>query len=156
MFYPGAKTAKLRELVYTGTLDSKLRDAGGIIILVGTNNLKLDTPHDIAFNLLTYAQLFKTKFRHLEVCISTLLPRVDKRPLNAKVPVVNEILKKNAPKFQIQIFDLAKSFLKAGRPKEHFIWHTDGLHLSHIGIKKLKHSLNNQIYLLRQRKGLVI
>lgn len=67
---------------------------------------------------------------------------------------MNNILQKNAKKFQIQILDLGKTFLRAGRPKETFHWHTDGLHLSQVGIKKLKATLNNEIHLLKAKQSM--
>ena len=144
--YRGARVEKLKELVYSGDLDYEFERSRGLLVLIGTNNLKFDTPGEIVFKILTFVQLIKTKFRHLEIHISTLLPRIDKAVLNAKIPVINDLLKERAKKFNFSIADLGSTFYKKKNLKEPWHWKDDGLHLSDVGLRKVKESINNYIY----------
>ena len=144
--YRGAKVEKLRDIVYSGELDEVLAASSGLLCLIGTNNLKKHTPQQIAFNILKYVLLIKTKFRHLDIHISTLLPRIDKAVLNAKIPIINDLLKKEAPKFNFQVADLGSTLVRKGCLKEEWHWQGDGLHLSEVGLRKIKESINNYLY----------
>ena len=149
--YRGAKIDKLRKLVYSNELDKRLSEASGVICLIGTNNLELDTPGDIVHGLLKFAQLIRAKFRHLSIHISTLIPRVDEKVLLAKIPVVNNKLREKAGDFGFEILDLEKTFVKGGCLRDRDHWAKDGLHLTSLGLKKVQQTINNYIHRYNRR-----
>ena len=48
--------------------------------------------------------------------------------------------------FEFGIADLGKTFTKRKLPREYYHWAIEGLHLSRLGLRKLKESINNYIH----------
>ena len=118
-----------------------------MIILLGTNLLDTDSNHQIANQLETTAQIVQSRYRHLQIHIGTLLPRIhaNQIQLNAKIPIVNKLIKKAAKRNNFHICDLNQALTKGGKPKAGNNWNSGGLHLTQIGNLKCKHFLTNYI-----------
>ena len=134
--FPGATTDKVKRKIFEGELDSFYSDTWCICVAVGTNNIETETPQKIVQELIKIIQILKCHQRNKVFAITSIIPRRDDIPRQAKVPIVNEILKK---KCKILGFDfvntyktLAKSKFKLKDPDH---WYRDNLHLSAKGKK---------------------
>ena len=141
--YGGAKPQKLINAVIYGKLEEDFKAAKHLIILLGTNLLEEETNAKVINEILLAAQVVKTAYRQLTIHVGTLLPRVGVYEIlqNAKIPIINQLLKKKAKKFGINICDINKALTKGGLPKGRENWNNGGLHLTKIGNTKCTHYL---------------
>ena len=145
--FKGAKLQHFKDLILQGEIE----DAQFTIIAVGTNNLQSLSPIKLTETLILIVQLFQAKFREKLIFVATLLPRKDHFDLDNKVQIVNVRLKYKAPKIQIGIFDIGKSFLHKQKSLDASFYHTDGLHLSDKGLRRYQQCLNNFVYEVKSK-----
>lgn len=105
-----------------------------VYIMVGTNNLLINTDEEIVRGILEVADLVRWKQPQAEVYVVKILPR---RNFEKRIQRLNDLLEKECiNKNQVNLVDFSYPLLdKDGFIREKYF--RDGLHPNHIGYEKL-------------------
>ena len=127
-----------------------------IIIFLGDNDVCEDDSAEVtAWRLLSFASLIKRKYKVASVTLHQLLPRYpgargNYAAYNLTAGKVNEIINANCKDFGLFFLDSGFKFPggdKNGDSKSYYdriaSFKEDGIHLSFLGNKKLKKSINH-------------
>jgi len=117
--------------VYHGELDGF--NAERILVMIGTNNLHLNTDSEIREGLSLLVRAIKVRQPEAEIVLMGLLPRRDYEP---RIKLLNNDLAKIASNQQVKFTDLGHVFLKeTGLVNETYF--SDGLHPNKAGYEEL-------------------
>ena len=152
IFARGLTTDRLIHRIGRGDYDQDIRNCRGIIVLLGTNNLREDKPEKIVEDLSQIRALLTSKNRSITVTLSTLVPRKDEWEEKAKL--TSNLLSAKAKTKNWTISQTHKTFLKKKnqfKPLNHpdfqkkELLDPDLYHLSHYGETLLKNYIINYI-----------
>lgn len=117
--------------VYHGELDGF--DAEKIMVMIGTNNLHLNTDAEIKEGLELLVAAIKTRQPKSEIVLMGLLPR---RGYEPRIKLLNQGLASIASNQQVSFADLGHVFLQKDDMVNESLF-SDGLHPNHAGYKEL-------------------
>ena len=135
--FPGIDCAALSEEIVNGHLDSVLRNASLIIVLVGTNDIPCNFPRKVAIRVVSIGTLIQARFRGARVALSGILPRPEDKGLySLAIKQTNKLIEEFCVGTNLVNLRRYKAFLSHNQPTLHH-FSIDGLHLSEPGITTL-------------------
>lgn len=126
--------------VYNGALDGY--NAKRVILMIGTNNIGLDSNEDIAVGIGMLLDIIKQRQPSADITLIGILPR--KNQLD-KVLAVNPLLAKIAKDKSVKFLELSSMFMKDSKSIDESCFMSDGLHLNQTGYRKLSSALKNSL-----------
>ncbi|MFK7920884.1 MAG: SGNH/GDSL hydrolase family protein [Bacteroidia bacterium] len=121
--------------VYHGELDGF--DAERIILMIGTNNLHLNTDEEIIAGLDLLIEAIKVRQPHAEIVLIGLLPRRDQE---SRLAELNLAISRLAGNSDVAFADLGEAFLKEDQSIKEDLF-SDGLHPNAAGYLRLREAL---------------
>lgn len=112
-----------------------------IILLIGTNNLGVNKPEDIAKGVKAILDKLSDRFPRAHIILFGVFPRQDNFD-HLSIELNNFILKFD-DKEKIHFFDIRQSFIKEGKPDSSL--YADNVHLNESGYRKWADTLIPEI-----------
>ncbi len=117
--------------IYHGELDSI--SPKHIVLMIGTNNLQLNTNDEIATGLQFLIEAIKTKQPNARILLMGILPR---RDTEERIVQLNKMLANVAKQSKVNYADAGDLFVKKDKKIDESIF-LDGLHPNAVGYEKL-------------------
>lgn len=116
-------------------------DPKQVVVMIGTNNLELDTPEQVLAGIDAICRRIHTKLPATRILVLGILPRKDQSLLKADLDKVNYLLQTRLhPRTYIDVLDLGNKFRNAdGMPNGDLF--TDPVHLNQAGYAILADNL---------------
>ena len=135
-FISGGRAEYIERVVEENWYHDILDQSDHIILAFGTNNIWNTKPYQIKNLLLYGAELMQTKYVTAKIYLATIPRRWDREIRDKKVGETNLLIRKSVHKYNIGLFDIAKTFEIEGKKKPRSVyWGRDGLHLNWRGAR---------------------
>ncbi len=121
--------------VYHGELDGF--NTGQVLVMIGTNNLHLNTDEEIITGLRLLMQAIKVRQPDAEIVLMGILPRRDQEE---RIEDLNELIKGLADELSIKYDYIGDIFLKENKKIDESLF-SDGLHPNKKGYLKMREAL---------------
>ena len=108
-----------------------------VMLLIGTNNIWSSTPEEIAAGVKTLLDIIREKQPGAKTILMALLPRKQLKPRQgseaalAKIPEINDLIRRFADGERIVWLDIGDKLRKDGKPDVSIL--TDGVHPNEVG-----------------------
>lgn len=112
-----------------------------IVLMIGTNNLQINTNEDIASGIKFLLQQIQARQPAAKIILMGILPR---RNMESRVVAINKLIAKQASNKNIQFVDAGKLFLQPDAKINEQLF-TDGLHPNETGYEKLGALINGYL-----------
>ncbi len=116
-----------------------------VVVLIGTNNLDLDTPEQVVAGIDAISRRIHAKLPNARILLLGILPRKDQAKLKANLDKVNYLLQTRLhPRPYIDVLDLGNTFRNADGTLNESLF-SDGLHPNPAGYAILAKALSTLV-----------